>query len=124
MENEEKPQRDMQFYTCRTGNVKFGTTKNGNPFLRLGLVIKAGPRKGEWLNYMMIITPKTKDRVKKDLEMAGVTLGEGNDYTLDGRLVTAMFGYSEFWKEDQVLGLRVSKFQPDPKAIEDEAVEF
>lgn len=120
--NNSTDQKNMTFYTTRVGNVKFGTTKPGNPYIRLGLVIKQGPKKGQWLNYMMIITEKTKARVKKELELAGVTLGEGEEYSLDGRLVTAVWGYSDYWKEEQVLTIRPSLFQPD--TTKPEAEEF
>lgn len=110
----DKPDTDKKytFFTVRAGNIKDGTTKNGNPYLNVGLVIKSGPRKGQWLNYMIFITPKNKERVKRDLEIMGVNT-DGDGYTMAGTLCTAVWGYSDFFKEERVIAVRQSKFNPD-----------
>jgi len=108
-----EPHEDRTYYTCTAGNVRTGISKSGNPYVKIGCVIKSGPRKGEWLNYFRSITPKTKEMLKKDLATMGVTLGEGDDYSLDRRLFTVVWGYDAYWKEDGILSVRESKFKPD-----------
>lgn len=99
------------FLTVRAGNAKTGMTKTGKPYINIGLVVKAGPRKGEWVNYFKTVTEKTKPYIKKDLATMGVT--DVENFTCDGRLFTAVWAYDEFWKDERVKSVIPSKFQPD-----------
>lgn len=101
-----------QYLTVRAGNAKRGTAaKSGKPWVKIGLVVKSGARKGEWVNYFKIVTDKTKPYLLKDLEAMGVT--DIDNFTCDGRLVTAVWGWDDFYKEERVIGILPSKFQPD-----------
>lgn len=104
-------------YNVKAGNIRRGTTKSGNPYVRVGLVIKGGPRDGEWLNYMLIKTPKSAPRVNRDLELMGIT--ELEPFTCDGRLFTAVWGYSEFWKEDQVIAVRAGTTKTEDVVVQE-----
>jgi hypothetical protein len=117
-----------RFYTVKAGNIKQGTTKSGNPFLRVGLVVKSGEEEGKWLNYFMAITDKTKERVKRDLATMGITNPEQDDFQQDGRLCCAVWDYDEYFKEDRVTRVIASKFpaktKSAPAAVNEEEVPF
>lgn len=102
----------MKYYTMRAGNCKLGETKTtGNPYIKIGCVIKSGPEMGTWHNFFMVITDKSKERVKRDLATMGVL--DTEPFTTDGRLFTGVYGYDEFWKEDRLLAVKRSTFEPN-----------
>lgn len=109
-----------KFLTVSAGNCKTGTTKNGNPWLSIGLVEKAGANKGTWHNYFMVITDKTKERVKKDLATMGITNPDPEAFECDRRLFTAIRDFDEFFKDERVVKVLESKFQPDATAVDDD----
>lgn len=121
-----------KFYTVKAGNVKTGVGKPkadgspGNPWIKVGLVIKSGPEEGKWLNYFLTITPKTKERVKRDLATMGITDPNPESFACDGRLFCAVWDFDDFYKEERVRNVIESKFQGGSKqsaapAGEDEA---
>lgn len=102
---------EKQYILVVAKNARKGVTKTGKPYINVGLVIKDGDKRGSWLNYFKIVTDKTRPYIKQDLEIMGIT--DLDDFTCDGRLFNAVWGWDSFFKEERVLGVSASKFQPD-----------
>lgn len=105
-----------KYLTVAAGNCKTGTTKTGNPWISVGLVEKHGPDKGTWHNYFMVISDKTRERVKRDLAIMGITNPDPEAFECDRRLFTAIHDFDNFFKDERVVKVMESKFQPDVTA--------
>lgn len=97
----EEPQEKTR-YLCQVLNATQGTTKNGNPYIKVGLKVKTGDRNGTWINHFVTITDRSKEFARRDLTTLGV---DTETMTVDKRHVTAVYGWSDKMERNQVLGI-------------------